>query len=38
MPEIQSLKRVSLREAWPHEAHDSVPWPTHPNPHRTHAP
>ena len=26
MPEIQSLKRVSLREAWPHEAHDFTPW------------
>lgn len=26
MPEIQSLERVSLREAWPNEAQDFTPW------------
>ena len=26
MPEIQSLKPVSLWKAWPHEAHDFTPW------------
>ena len=26
MPEIQPLEPVSLRKAWPHEAHDFTPW------------